>query len=404
MISKRFIVTILTLLVIGIGAGIAVFLAKGYRISPDNGTISGTGILSVTSIPDQASVYVDGHLTTATNANINSLTPKQYDVRIVKEGFIPWEKKVEVREGLVTDVKATLFRAIPTVYPFTYTGVENVTLSPDEQKLVYVIPDQGNDTGLQARKAGIWIWQMSDRPVAFGRGNEPTQIALPINGLDYNAAKLSFSPDSSQVLVSFPDRYLLLDINRLNDPPRDVTPQIQGILREWQQDTQANNLTKLQLIIDPTLRKTASGSAVLKWSADESKILYSVDGKTNYKVADLITSQQYDLPQAATYAWLPDSEHLVLVENINPATPTPVAKSVSQASPSATPAGQNSNNQQAAKISIIEYDAGNKSEIFAGNFDPNAVFVWPDGSRIIIVSSLPTATASKPNLYGINLQ
>src|SRR5258708_33078786 len=129
--SRRFLITIITILIIiAIAAG-AAFLANGYRFSPKTGNISGTGILSITSVPDQASVFLDGHLTTATNTNINSLIPKEYDVKIVKEGFIPWEKKVEVHEGLVTQIKATLYRSLPSVYPLTYTGAEHVTLSPD---------------------------------------------------------------------------------------------------------------------------------------------------------------------------------------------------------------------------------------------------------------------------------
>src|SRR5581483_5211609 len=99
--SKRFIFTIVTLIIIIAIASVAVFLAKGYRFSPKTGSITGTGILSITSMPDQASVFLDGHLTTATNTNINSLIPKEYDVKITKEGFIDWEKKVQVKEGLV---------------------------------------------------------------------------------------------------------------------------------------------------------------------------------------------------------------------------------------------------------------------------------------------------------------
>ena len=127
--SKRFLYTILTLIIVFVGAGFAIFLAKGYTISTKDGKIVGTGILSVTSSPDAASVYIDGHLTTATNATVSSLPPKDYDLKIIKEGFIPWEKKIIIQEGLVTDVKATLFPAIPTVYPLTFNGVKEAVLS-----------------------------------------------------------------------------------------------------------------------------------------------------------------------------------------------------------------------------------------------------------------------------------
>src|SRR3989339_841992 len=127
--SKRFIITVVTLLVIGLAAGVAILLAKGYTFSPKEKRIVGTGIITVSSQPDAASVYIDGHLTTATNATISSLTPKNYSVKIIKEGFIPWEKQISVKEELVTEVKVTLFPAIPTIYPLTFNSVLNPVLS-----------------------------------------------------------------------------------------------------------------------------------------------------------------------------------------------------------------------------------------------------------------------------------
>lgn len=374
--SRRFLLTIVTLAIIGVTAAVAIFLAKGYRLQPKEGGIAGTGILSVTSIPDQASVYLDGHLTTATNTNINSLPPQSYQVKIVKEGFIPWEKKLEVKEGLVTEVKATLFRAIPSVYPLTYSGAENVLLSPDEQKLVFVVPPPTDGNVAGTKRSGIWVWQMSEQPIAFNRGGEPRQIALTQSGIDYTKATLKWSPDSNQILISLPDRQLLLSVDRLNDPPRDITATFQSILKDWLEAQRDRDLARLSLIKDLTLRKVASTSAILKWAPDETKFFYSQGDKDNFKVVDLVTQKSYDLPKATSFSWLPTSEHIILIEK-----------------------GDN-----LSRISIIEYDGANIAEIYAGNFNTNFISTWPDSSRVVIVSSLPIATASQPNLYGINLK
>lgn len=377
--SKRFIFTLLTLVVIAVVAAGAVLLAKGYRLSPTTGTISGTGIISVTSLPDQASVYLDGHLTSATNATINSLSPKSYQVRIVKEGYIPWEKKVEVKEGLVTDIKATLFRTIPSVYPLTYTGAENTLLSPDSQKLMFIIPNQidANST----KKSGIWVWQMSDKSLTFTRGAEPHQIMLS-SGTDFSKAKFRWSPDSSQLMVTFPDRTLLLDADRLNDPPRDITPTLTATIKSWDDDQKTRDETRFNSIKDLAIRKIASDSATKRWSPDETKLLLSQDNKT-FKVVDMIDKKSYDLPKGDSFEWLADSLHLAIVEKQDTkSTDTLVS----------------------TKISVVEFDGGNKSEIYAGNIDPKSVFVWPDGSRMVVLSAFLTATASQPNLYGINLK
>lgn len=396
MLNRRFLITLATFLVIVAIASLAIFLAKGYRLSTQTGTIAGTGIISVISIPDQASVYLDGHLTTATNANINSLPPKEYEVRIVKEGYIPWQKKVEVKEGLVFEIKATLFRSIPTIYPLTYSGAQKLTLSPDRLKLAYIVPDSEETNLLTTKKGGIWVWPMgTDSTLTFGRGNDPRQIAAS-NGIDFTNAKLRFSPDSTQLLVQLPDRNLLLDIDRFTDPPKDITAQLAPTIQTWDESEAKSRLGRLQLIKDLNLRKTASDSASLSWSKDETKILFKKDEKADFAVADLITYKTYTLPPAQNYQWLADSEHLIMSEYEIKPSPSPIKTADEKPQPS--------DKFFPAKISVIETDGQNKSEIYFGNLDPLTIFGWPDASKLVVISSLPTATGSKPNLYGINLK
>lgn len=391
--SKRFAITIFSLVLIAAIAGGAIFLAKGYRYQSATGTFSGTGIISVTSVPDQASVYLDGHLTTATDDNIGSLPPKTYKVRIVKEGYIPWEKDIDVKQGLVSEIKATLYRSIPTIYPITYSGVDFASLSPDNLKLMYIIPNGLEGGAAAERKSGIWVWTMASQgTIGLGGGEQQRQI-IQSNGTDYSQAKYRWSPDSSQIFVDLPDKKLLLDINRLNDVPRDITANYQATLKAWDDTIAQNRLAKLDLIEDPSLQKTASNSATLTWSPDETKILYG-DSQKGFKVSDLSTDKTYDLPKATSYAFLPDSKHLIMVEATQP-SPKP--------SPSGTAAGMKGNFAQVS-VSIIETDGGNKSEIYYGQIDPNLVVAWPDNSRLVVISSLPTQTASQPNLYGINLK
>lgn len=397
--SKQFAFTLFSLVLIGIIAGAAIFLAKGYRYQSDTGSFLGTGIISVTSLPDQASVYLDGHLTTATDDNITSLPPKTYKVRIVKEGYIPWEKDIDVKQGLVSEIKATLYRSIPTIYPITYSGVEYALLSPDNLKLMYIIPN-GLEGGLAAeRKSGIWVWVMSSQSgLGLGTGEQQRQI-VQSNGTDYSQAKYRWSPDSTQIFVDLSDRKLLLDTSRLNDVPRDITATYQATLKSWDQTEAQTRLTKLAQIDNPELRKTASDSAVLKWSPDETKVLYS-DPQGAFKLSDLSLNKSFNLPKANYYSFLPDSKHLVMVER-DESKETKV-----NSAPKPSPSGNLTIKEQFAqsRISIIEIDGTNKAEIYYGSVEPNVVVPWPDNSRLVVISSLPTQTASEPNLYGINLK
>lgn len=382
-------------MVIAAIAGGAVFLAKGYRYQSDTGTFSGTGIISVSSLPDQASVYLDGHLTTATDDNITSLPPKTYKVRIVKEGYIPWEKDIEVSQGLVSEIKATLFRSIPTIYPITYSGVEYAVLSPDNLKLMYIIPNGLEGGAAAERKSGIWVWVMANQTGLGLGGGEVQRQLVQSNGVDYSQAKFRWSPDSSQIYVELPDRKLLLDTGRLNDVPRDITANYQATLKAWDDTEVQNRLTKLEQITDLNLRKTASNSALLKWSSDETKVLYT-DPEGNFKLNDLSLKKNFNLPKATSYEFLPDSKHLVMLE-VDIPSPSP------KASGSPKPA-TNKDSFAQVRISIIEIDGNNKAEIYYGLVEPKTVVPWPDGSRLVVISSLPTQTASAPNLYGINLK
>lgn len=376
--SKRFIITIITLLLIVAAAGLAIFLARGYRFSPGEKRIVGTGIINISSEPDAASVFIDGHLTTATNATVASLTPKTYSVKVVKEGFIPWEKSISVKEGLVTEVKITLFPAIPTVYPLTFSGVKNPTLSPDSSKLVYIVPR--SSTAADNKKGGIWVWTMiKNQPIAFARSSEPHQIITSLS-IDFSNATLRWSSDSKQILATVGDNNYLLNADTTNSDPRDITPILTATVNDWEENTRASNALLIKNIKDISWKKIASDSAFLRWSPDETKFMArekAISGQEkeligDVKVYDLEGNIGYVLPEAKSFMWLPNSKHIILVEKDT--------------------------------ISLVEFDGRNRSVIYAGNFEDNFVFPWPDSSRLVIVSSSPTPTASEPNLYGINLR
>lgn len=420
--SKQFIITVATLLVIAVGALIAVFLVKGYTFSAKEGRLVGTGIISVTSLPDGASVYIDGHLTTATNTTVSQLQPKTYKLRIVKEGFIPWEKEVKVAEGLVSEVKATLFPALPTIYPLTVNGVAGPMLSADGQKLSFAVPFIADSHSRQ--KGGIWVWTMTSAPLSFARSAEPHQIVASTSTLDFSKAKMRFSPDSTQLLVTLQEddkpgdantRNYLLPVDRQTSVTdlKDITPQITSILKEWSDDHKTKEDILVSNIRNLDIRQIASASATLalkeatpssivKWSPDEAKFIIESQGSNGTilrsgKVYDLASeglgskqptnrlgqgnqtsgaaltgNKQYSLPSAKAYYWLPDSKHIIIV-------------------------GED-------KIGVAELDGSNVAEIYAGKFDNNLVFPWPDSSRLVIMTSFATSTASQPNLFGINLK
>lgn len=387
--NKRFLITLITLTVIGISATVAVFLAKGYTISPQTGKLQGTGLISVTSDPDGASIFIDGHLTSATNATIPSLPAKTYDVRIVKEGYIAWEKKVAVKEGLVSALKVTLFPAIPTVYPLTFNSVTNPTLSPDGQKLAFGVP-LSTQSGSLKQKGGVWVLTMVSQPISFNRSSGFRQIVQSTPDLDFSKAQFRFSPDSKQLLVTIQDggrdgigyqrSYILQTDQQMSlSDLRDSTPTISSTLKNWDEDQKLKDEARLISIKSDKVGKIVSAAAKVIWSPDETKFIYRTEKEqkldvllSGFKVYDILDDKEYELPAAKFYHWLPDSRHVILV--------------------------------QVGKIAMADFDGSNVAVIYAGNFLNSFVFPWPDSSRLVMLSSLPTPTASQPNLYGVNLR
>ena len=395
--DKRIILSLITLVIIMAGGVAAVLFAKGYTFSPTTRKVVNTGIITVNSTPEGASVYVDGHLTTATNANLSQLSPRTYNIKIVKEGFISWEKNVDVKEGLVTEIKATLFPALPTMYPLTYNGVVGPTLSPDGTLLAFTVP-MTSDAKVRQR-GGVWVWAMSSAPISFNRSAQPQQVLVSAPGFDFSKAKLTWSPDSKQILVNIQEgdapgeanqRNYLVPADRQNTVAdvKDITPTVTATTQGWLDDQKQKDAARVATIINPDLKQVASSSATVKWSPDETKFIVVNDNKqptntkansqkptvtpTTAKAYDLTTNKSYDLPQALAYWWLPDSRHVIVVN--------------------------------ADKISIVEDDGANDAVIFAGSFQPESVFSWPDSSRIVILTSFNTPTAQTPNLFGINLK
>lgn len=410
--TKRIWLSLLTFVVITIVSAVTILYARGWQLSPHTGGVVKTGLLVVGSQPDGAVVYLDGHLTSATNTTISYLLPKNYHVRITKEGYLPWEKTVEVKPELVTKIEAVLWPVSPELKPLTYTGVHNPTLSPDGQKLAYTVT-----AGL---KTGVWVMDLADRPFLLSR--DPRQLVADTPNGAVSNGLLEWSPDSRQVLVRITDggepatRTYLLDSERANQSLLDVTPTIHATLSLWSSEIKQREEARLQRLEEEHLRKFAtfklieeatpsvnSGQAPsamvphwqfssqatssaklpviptptyrIVWSPNETRALLLPHDGTQPRVYDLKTRKMHTIPEALAYAWYPeqpDSRHLVLIKEKG--------------------------------ISIVEFDGANETQVYTGQFDNGYVFPWPTGGRLVILTSYNAGAGTLANLYSVNLR
>lgn len=378
---------------------IAVLYASGYRLTSQNGTnfVEGTGVIVLTSVPDGARVYVNDHLTTATNNTIN-LQPGKYDVRIEKEGYFAWKKNITVKKGEVSQANALLFPNYPKLTPLTTTGAANVVVDPTNSLIAYTVDDFNT-----VRKNGIYLLNMNSRPILLG--DLTTQLS-DNTVADFTNATLEFSPEGDQIIAtmsgSLGTSVYLLSTKNFNDTPQDITNSVFQVRSEWEQieaEKESRQIRTLPSKLRPFLTTyftdmsfspdnnkimyTASGSATMpiiinprlkgtnstpetRELNDGYRYVYDIKEDRNYLIAK--KGEESPIPN---YLWHPDSNHLVYITD--------------------------------SKINIMEFDGQNDTTVYAGPFEKDFVTIWPDGSNIVILTNFNNP-GTNLNLYKVGLK
>lgn len=397
--KKPFLVSLSIFSLLIIGTLLIVLYGRGYRLKFQDGKaqLSGTGLLATSSIPKGAEVFINNHLTTATDNTID-LLPGEYKIKIFKEGYFPWEKKIRIQKEVVAEANALLFPTAPKLENITASGIDNPTIDPSLTQIAYTTASQS------ARKNGIYVLDMAPRSLLTLQSS--TQITDETVD-NFSKASLSWTPDGKQIIATVsasvrgvPTAYLL-KTNSFNDNPQDITEIMGSLEIQWVREKQEKEKARLGGL-KPKLRELiTSYLSIIEWSSDETKILYiasqsatipiiihppligantSIEDrkikKDNLYVYDIKEDKNYrvlnELPTPTTYLrWYPDSKHLIYVHD--------------------------------NKIEMMEYDGTNQTTVYAGPFAENYVFPWPSGSKILILTNLNNPTIP-PNLYTIGLK
>jgi hypothetical protein len=383
MTKLRVLMFLLTIVVVGIFGFFLVLYARGYRINQAHNNLTATGLMVVNSDPNGAQIVVDNKVNNATNATL-SLAPGTYDVQLKKQGYLNWEKKMTVQDGIVTEIDASLFPQAASLNPLTFAGAINPQVSPDYSKIVYGADD------------GIWVIETINLPLGFN--SQPIKITDLVPDLN---TKWQWSPDSRQVLITTETSNYLLNISSTTLLPQltDITGTLPATKLTWK-TTQTKELdsllsklpSELQLVFQTKTRN-------ITFSPDQTKILYTATDsatitpglisplpgsstqtetrdikKDGIYVFDLKEDRNFqitDIDIAGNVYWFPTSRNLLIPEK--------------------------------DKVVISDYDNTNKQTVYGGSYVyPNA-FPTPNTNRIFILTNLGAIKAS-PNLYSLNLR
>ncbi len=379
--------TLLTFVIL-VGVTTILYLyTSGYRMqkNEEKGSIDveKTGMIGVKSIPDRASVYVDGVLVTATDDTIASVAPGKHNLKVVKKGFLEWEKDIEVYEQLVTDITAVLVSQSPKLEPLTNTGARAPSISASLSKLAYFSFD--------TEKPGIWVIPLTGVNIGLFRTNPTISVEDTKYTLYSEGEEIIWSPDEKNLLVRGKnDVYYLVD---LDSKTAQTTLKYEDILEEWgdkqkekRELTINNSLTKIP---EEIIKVALSDEAF--WAPDEKKFLYTKQNgnKLEYRVYNfevplpvgektesLVMTTDIDSPQPKI-SWYTDSFHLILVEG-------DVEK------------------EKKGIISLIRIDGSNKAEIYNNTLYSDRAFSTPGGDKIIILTSFKSG--DQTDLYTVSIR
>ena len=417
MIYRKVIVFLSVLFGVAVVAFFLSKIASGYRFDLTNGSLRPTGLLVINSLPNQATILLNGkQVKNKTNTTL-SLAPDEYQLEIKKDGFTSWSKKLLIEKELMVKTDAYLFPTYPDLKALTFTGAASPVMSPDGKKVVFAVDsDNEND--------GLWILDLGERPLGLSR--DPRQIIQSApKGRDFAKAESQWSPDSKQILITLIktpaagkvkaiEENFLLNASVLNPNTQliDITDQKEILLKEWQQEVEILQKDKLSQLPEELTSLLENSVANITFSPDETKILYTATASasitkeiipplpgasTQPEQRDLEPGKIYiydfkedrnfalDLPEETKIignwqikekndnpkiTWFPTSKHLFLI--------------------------------QKDKISIMEYDNTNHLDLYSGPFEDSFAFTFPSGNRLLILTSL--SKDAPPNLYSITLR
>lgn len=376
-----------------------VLYGKGYRFGADSGKISlqGTGLLVVKSLPDGAQVIVDGKLKTATDNTIN-LPPGEYTVKIFKEGYFPWEKKIKIENETVSRAEALLIPTAPKLESITDLGASAPTIDPTITKIAFNVSDQSPTTN------GIYVFDMKSNPLLTLQSSS-TQVIDDSSDL-FSTSKITWSPDGKDLIATISSTLnpeiqttYLLDTDRSNNPPNNVTSTIDSVNDTWTK-LKTNKEKAVIASMPRAVRKMAAENfEIMAFSPDQNKILYTASRSASLPVIikprlvgvnstpetrsisengiyvyDVKEDRNYKMNSGnfqGAYSWFTNSKNIIFVKD--------------------------------KEVHIMDFDGLNDTVVYAGPFIEDYIFPWPDATRIVILTSLGN-TKIAPNLYTISLK
>lgn len=435
-------VTRIILLALFIGIVVLIVaLARGYRFNLDEKTITSTGIISANSAPEAAKIFVNGEFKGVTNQNI-SLSPGEYDVKITKEGFTEWQKKLKVLGEVVVSIDAVIFPKNPSLSPLTNLGIAKAIPVGESDKVLIFVDNE------DVERDGIYILEGNTRRLSLLSPLKKIVLKslLPEN-ISFASSEVKFAEDYSEGIFTFPSEdqtatfSYLLSLESDNTEPFEVSNSQNTILSAWEVKKQLDLQKILETFPKPVKGIATDSFRIISFSPDETKILYQAKRAVELPIVikpRLIGANQTDekrtleVDKVYVYDRKEDKNYMIPVENekINqPAfTPTPSilpeeipVPTDSEATKTANidilnynrteifdyiqwyPSSRHLVLNEGKNIAVIQYDGTNKQSVYAGPYEPQ-FFGMNSDWKLLILANLNPGNNRFGDIYEVGIR
>lgn len=170
-----------------VSAPALVFYTAGYRWNPKKEKIERNGTLIIDSTPSGARIFLNGRDSGETTpVTMQNVTPGHYDIKVERDGYFTWEKRLDVYPEHVTFANSIKLWKSSQPTPFTGQPVSVLEASPNGSFLAGLVAN--------ASSTDIFVWE----PDGTLRSHRAIPETLSVS------SELEWSPDSRALLVESP--------------------------------------------------------------------------------------------------------------------------------------------------------------------------------------------------------
>ena len=254
---------------------IAITLGQG-RTWNDDGTITQTSIVKLTSVPKDIQVFLDGKEVSLTDSKIEWVEPGLRKIKLVKSGYKDWEKTVKLEAGIVKDIYAQLYPEKLDFSKLTESNIDQLHFSENSEYAYFTILNNAVST-----QNGLWRLKLSRNFLDIGN-NIPVLIS-PLTDdiviLRNNDYDILVSSDNNKVILNIPSSNTLkiIDVNRQTSD-KDIS-KILGYYPDkfyWFKGSSSVIIEKNNLLFEYEL---SNGQKNLIDFSFENKLLYTVNNE-----------------------------------------------------------------------------------------------------------------------------